>query len=192
MSNHQRITALISEAIDTKARLKETSVIKDIAYAASVIQSSVENGQKVFFAGNGGSFADAQHLAAEFISRFKLERPALPAIALGTNSSAVTAVGNDYEFKEIFSREIEALGNAGDTLVAISTSGQSSNIIQAVRTANQKQINTIGLTGGDGGMLVHECRCIVAPANKTERIQECHILIGHIICEIVEASLCDS
>jgi D-sedoheptulose 7-phosphate isomerase len=192
MNFDQRISALIDESIETKARLREKRITKAINDAALLVWSSLQNGGKILFAGNGGSLADAQHLAAEFVARFKLERSALPAIALGTNASAVTAIGNDYEFKDIFSREIEAIGNDGDTLIAISTSGQSENIIQAVRSASQKAINTIGLTGGDGGRLVHECRCIVVPAKKTERIQECHILIGHIICEIVEASLCNS
>jgi D-sedoheptulose 7-phosphate isomerase len=140
--------------------------------------------------GNGGSAADCQHLAAEFVGRFKLERKGYPAIALTTDTSILTAVGNDYSFDSIFSRQIEALGKEGDLVVGISTSGNSKNIIRGVEKAKELGLYTVGLLGKDGGALKDLVDLpLVVPIDNTARIQECHILIGHIVCEIVEERL---
>ena len=144
------------------------------------------NGGKIILAGNGGSFSDAQHLSAEFVSRFMIERKPLPAIALGTNSSIMSAVGNDYSFQEVFAREIEVIGNQNDIFIPITTSGNSKNILNAVDVALSKSIYTIGFTGQSGGLLSKKCETINVPTNVTARIQECHIFLGHLICQIVE------
>ena len=146
----------------------------------------LQNGGKLFFAGNGGSFADAQHLAAEFISRFLIERSALPAVALGTNSSNMTAIANDYEYKNVFARELYALGNKKVIFIPISTSGNSENLIEAVNIANEKGLKSVALTGATGGALNNICDCIKVPSTEVPRIQECHILIGHLLCQIFD------
>jgi len=142
--------------------------------------------KKIFFAGNGGSFSDSFHLAGEFVSRFMFDRDALPALALGGNNSILTAIGNDYSFDNIFSRELDALGYEGDVLIAISTSGNSRNILELIKTAKKKKIQVYGLTGETGGCMKDLCSYICVPSKITARIQEAHIMIGHIICEIVE------
>ena len=161
-----------------------------IVQAASLMIHCLRSGGKLLFFGNGGSAADAQHLAAEFVGRFVLERPGLPAIALTTDSSILTAVGNDYGFDQIFARQIEALGCPNDLAVGISTSGNSPNVIQAINKARKQDVKTIGLAGKDGGTLA---RCvdlaITVPSTDTARVQECHIAIGHILCELVENEL---
>jgi len=147
-------------------------------------------GNKVLLCGNGGSAADAQHIAAEFVGRFAFDRPALPALALAVNSSSVTAIGNDYGFDHIFSRQIEALGRPGDSVIGISTSGNSLNVLRAMSVARQMGLHTIALTGCGGGKLKAEVEyCIGVPSNQTPRIQECHILIGHIVSELVEQAI---
>ena len=163
---------------------------ENIVDAATLIAQCLRGGGKLLFFGNGGSAADAQHLAAEFVGRFRIERQALPAIALTTDSSILTAVGNDYGFDQIFARQVQALGRAGDVAIGISTSGDSSNVIGAIRQAAKQDLKTIGLAGKDGGSLA---KCVdvsitVASANVA-RIQECHITIGHILCELVEKEL---
>ncbi len=148
------------------------------------------NGNKILFFGNGGSAADAQHLTAELVGRFKCERKALPAIALTTNTSSLTSIGNDYDFEDVFSRQIEALGKSGDLAVGITTSGNSKNVLKAIDAAKQIGMGTVGFTGGDGGVLSKTVDlALIAPAQETANIQEMHITAGHIICQLVEEKL---
>ena len=170
--------------------LLQTEVLALIAKTSSLLVDAFRRGNKVLLFGNGGSAADAQHIAAEFVGRFAFDRPALPALALNVNSSSVTAIANDRGFDRVFSRQIEALARAGDVAVGISTSGQSSNVIQALATAKQMRLHTIGLTGFSGeGLKDAADYCICVPSTETPRIQECHILIGHIIAELVEQTI---
>ena len=149
-----------------------------------------EAGHKLLIAGNGGSAADAQHIAAEFVSRFNFDRPGLPALALTTDTSILTAVGNDYGYEQIFRRQIEANGTGGDVFLGISTSGNSPNILQALEAARLKGMTTFGLTGYTGGKMSELCDfCLCVPSNDTPRIQEAHILIGHTLCAMVELAL---
>jgi D-sedoheptulose 7-phosphate isomerase len=158
-----------------------------IAEAARQLTEVLQTGGKVLLCGNGGSAADAQHIAAELTGRFERERRALPAVALTTDTSAMTAIANDYGFARIFARQVEALGRTGDALVAISTSGESDNVLAAVDAARLAGLQTVGLAGRTGGRLARACdRCIVVPERSTARIQECHILIGHIWCSLIE------
>jgi len=158
--------------------------------AADVLISAYSSGHKAIFFGNGGSAADAQHLAAEFVGRYLRERPAMPALALNTNSSAVTAIGNDYGYAEVFARQLEALAVAGDVAVGISTSGNSPNVIHALRIARGLGLVTIGLTGASGGAMSELVDVLIAaPTQETPRIQECHILIGHSLCDAVEQAV---
>ncbi len=145
---------------------------------------------RVFLFGNGGSAADAQHIAAELVGRYRLERPGLPVVALTVNTSTLTAIGNDYSFEAVFARQLEALGSAGDMAIGISTSGNSRNVVLAVAAAKRKGITSVGLTGAGGGQLKGLAdRCICVPSENTARVQEAHILIGHILSEIVETEL---
>ena len=187
----RRAEQLIQAAITVKERLlSEPGVLSTIAIVSEVLVNSVERGNKVLLFGNGGSAADAQHIAAEFVGRFAFDRRALPALALSVNPSCVTAIGNDYGFDRIFSRQLEALGNPGDVAIGISTSGDSQNVIEAASVARSLGLNTIGLTGESGGKLKDEVDyCICVPSRETPRIQECHILIGHIISELVEQTI---
>ena len=143
-------------------------------------------GGKIIFAGNGGSFADAQHLSAEFTSRFLFDRAPLASLTLGTNNSAISAIGNDYGYDNVFSRELRGIAQPQDIFIGISTSGNSRNIVRAVEAAQELGIHTVVLTGKSGGALVALCECLCVPSNDTPRIQECHILLGHILCELVE------
>ena len=163
---------------------------ENIVDAAILVGQCLRNGGKLLFFGNGGSAADAQHLAAEFVGRFRIERQALPAIALTTDSSILTAVGNDYGFDQIFARQVQALGRPGDVAIGISTSGNSPNVNSAITQAAKQELKTIGLAGKDGGCLAKcvDISIIVASTNIA-RIQECHITIGHILCELVEKEL---
>jgi D-sedoheptulose 7-phosphate isomerase len=155
-----------------------------------IITTAFKNGNKLLLFGNGGSAGDAQHIAAEFTGRFLKERNALPAIALSTDTSALTAIGNDYGFDRVFSRQVEALANKGDVLVGISTSGNSSNVLNALQEGRDRGCFIIGLSGRDGGKMNDLCAInIVVPSNVTARVQEIHILCGHIICDIVENKL---
>jgi D-sedoheptulose 7-phosphate isomerase len=170
--------------------LAKTEVLSLIAKTSSLLVDAFRRGNKVLLFGNGGSAADAQHIAAEFVGRFAFDRPALPALALNVNSSSVTAIANDHGFDRVFSRQIEALARVGDVAVGISTSGQSSNVIQALATAKQMRLHTIGLTGFSGkGLKDAVDYCICVPSTETPRIQECHILIGHILAELVEQTI---
>jgi D-sedoheptulose 7-phosphate isomerase len=158
--------------------------------AADLITTCLRAGGKLLFFGNGGSAADAQHLAAEFVGRFVRERAGLPAIALTTDSSILTAVGNDYGFEQIFARQVQALGRPNDVAIAISTSGNSPNIIEGVKAARKGYLKTIGLSGKDGGLLATEADVVITIAStSTARIQECHITIGHLFCELTEEAL---
>jgi D-sedoheptulose 7-phosphate isomerase len=181
----------IKDSIALKMKiLDQQALLSDIEEATKAIIAAFTYKHKVLIAGNGGSAADAQHIAAELVNRFYFDRPGLPAIALTTDSSILTAVGNDHGFSNLFSRQINALGNEGDVFIGISTSGNSSNIIEALKYCREKKIITIGLTGSSGITMKDLCDiCISVPSDETPRIQEIHILIGHIICSIVEAKL---
>jgi D-sedoheptulose 7-phosphate isomerase len=186
-----RVTELIKASIATKqTMLGSSELISTIAKVSEILVASLRQGNKVILFGNGGSAADAQHIAAELVGRFAFDRPALPALALSVNSSCVTAIGNDYGFDHVFSRQIEALAKAGDVAVGISTSGNSPNVAKAVLAARQMGLRTVGLTGASGGTLAKSAEfCICVPSNDTARIQECHILIGHILSELVEKEI---
>lgn len=187
-----RIEVLIRESIGVKsALLADTRQIELIQRIAASIIEALKRGNKVIFCGNGGSFADSIHLAAEFVSRFQKERGPLAGVALGANSSILTAIGNDYSFVEVFSREVAAIGQAGDILVAFSTSGNSENILRAVQVALEIGIQVFGMTGQSGGRLAEVTESLKVPSTKTARIQESHILVGHIICELAENAMCD-
>ena len=178
------------DSIETKKLLlKENDLIEKISNTADLIIDCFKKNGVIYFAGNGGSFADSQHITAEFISRFLFDRDSLPAIALGTNSSSMSAIGNDYGFENIFAREISALGKANDLFIPISTSGNSLNLLLAVEEAKKNNVNVVGLTGIDGGKLSNMCDCIKVPSKDVPRIQECHILIGHILCQLAEKEL---
>ncbi len=186
-----RVRKSIEDSIATKRLLfGDPQVISAIAAASEILLSAYRSGNKLLLFGNGGSAADAQHIAAELVGRFAFDRPALPALALSVNSSCVTAIGNDYGYDLVFSRQIEALGRAGDVAIGISTSGNSPNVLKAVLTAQKMGLHTIALTGRTGGNLKSSVdNCICVPSNETPRIQECHILIGHIISDLVEWEL---
>ena len=161
-----------------------------IEVAASVLAWALKTGKKVLFCGNGGSAADAQHLAAEFVGRYLLEREGLPAIALTTDTSILTAVANDYDFANVFARQVQALGNNGDVLIGISTSGNSPNVVRAIEVAKAKGIATIGFTGQGGGKMRELCDvCFAVDSKVTARTQEMHILMGHILCELLDGVL---
>jgi D-sedoheptulose 7-phosphate isomerase len=161
-----------------------------IAAAAQLLIAAIRAGNKVLFCGNGGSAADCQHLAAELVGRYRRDRRALPAIALTVDSSALTAIGNDYGFQDLFARQLAALARPGDVLVALSTSGNSENIILAVEMARRLDVTTIGLTGHGGGAMAARCDlCIHVPATETARIQEMHIAVGHLLCGFVEDAI---
>lgn len=178
----------ISESISVKEKiLKDPNLIRLIEEVSIKCINVLKKGGKILLAGNGGSAADAQHISAEFVSRFYFDRPGLPSVALTTDTSALTAIGNDYGYENVFSRQIEALGNAGDIFIGISTSGKSKNVVNALISANKKEIYTVGLIGENGGLMEKLCKyCIKVPSSQTPRIQESHILIGHIICGMVE------
>ena len=187
----QRVSASIRASIAVKELLlRNAEVVSLIAKVSELLVDTVDKGNKVLLFGNGGSAADAQHIAAEFVGRFAFDRPALPALALSVNTSCVTAIGNDYGFDLVFSRQIEALARPGDMAIGISTSGNSSNVLHGLSTARKMGLGTVALTGCAGGKLKNAADyCICAPSNETPRIQECHILIGHIISELVEETI---
>jgi D-sedoheptulose 7-phosphate isomerase len=181
---------IIKNSLYDSLKVKEDFVnnnISEIIIIAEKIVVAFTNDRKLMLCGNGGSAADAQHIAAEFIGRFELERPPLPAIALTTDTSVITCIGNDYSFSDIFSKQVKAIGIEEDILMAISTSGNSPNIICAVEAAKDMGIYVVGLTGNDGGKLKDlSDSCLVVNSNSTARIQESHILAGHIICRLVD------
>src|SRR5690349_12972071 len=183
-----KITDIIKASISTKESiLKDPVLLGTIEKLADIITSALRNGNRVYFCGNGGSAADAQHLAAEFSGRFYIDRDALPAEALHCNTSYLTAVANDYSYELVYSRLIKGIGKKGDVLIGLSTSGNSANIIRAFETARQKELVTIGFTGQGGGKLAGCSDYLIAvPSKNTPRIQEAHIMLGHIVCEGVE------
>jgi D-sedoheptulose 7-phosphate isomerase len=182
------IKEIIQASIDTKLQvLQNEKLLQTILQCVEVMTTAFKNGNKVLFCGNGGSAADAQHLAAELSGRFYKDRDALPSEALHVNSSYLTAVANDYSFDVIYSRLVGGFGKKGDVLVAISTSGNSMNIVNAVDRANELGMITIGFTGASGGKMKETCHHLInVPSTDTPRIQESHILVGHIICQLVE------
>jgi D-sedoheptulose 7-phosphate isomerase len=184
-----RVSKLIEASIASKQELlRSAETLSTIAKVSELLVSALRQGGKVLLFGNGGSAADAQHIAAELVGRFAFNRPALPALALSVNSSSVTAIGNDQGFDQIFARQLEALARRGDVAIGISTSGDSINVINAVSKAKEIGLHTVALTGRPGGRLRNSVdHCICVPSEETPRIQECHTLIGHIISELVES-----
>lgn len=185
------IKQLIQSSIEVKQLLLQDEVLmQQIATVVDVVTNTFKNGNAVYFAGNGGSAADAQHLAAEFSGRFYKDRKALPSDALHCNSSYLTAVANDYSYDIIYSRLLEGLAKKGDVLVGISTSGNSGNIVKAFEMAASMGVITVGFTGANGGKMKNMANYLInVPSNTTPRIQESHILVGHIICELVEENI---
>lgn len=192
-SSVEAIRALFAES----ARVAQVFLAEEterLAHAVDVIAERLAAGGKLLLFGNGGSAADAQHIATEFVGRLRRDRPAIAAIALTTDTSALTAIANDYGYEEIFARQIEALGRHGDVALAISTSGRSPNVLRAVGMCRERGIAVVGLTGGGGGDLVNvaDVALRVSASTNSSRIQETHILVGHVICELVERRLVDS
>lgn len=189
MTSSGRIAAALRESAAVKQRVAE-ELSADIARTGDLLIDAFQAGKKLLLFGNGGSAADAQHLAAEFVGRYVNDRAPLPAIALTTDTSVLTAIGNDYGFEQVFVRQIRALGRRGDVAIAISTSGRSRNVILGIEAAHEAGLATIALTGGDGGNLAPIVDvAIVVPSTTTARIQECHIAIGHVLCEYVDGEL---
>ncbi|MDP8239714.1 MAG: D-sedoheptulose 7-phosphate isomerase [Candidatus Hatepunaea meridiana] len=187
--DHNYLKSILQDQIDAHQHLmsQSTDVILKIA---ETIANAIRNGQKVLLFGNGGSAADAQHVAAELVGRFARERNAWPAISLTTDTSILTAIGNDYGFENVFSRQVEALAGEGDIVVGISTSGKSPNVLKGIEAGKKVNAVIIGFTGGSGGVMSELCDiCFVAPAENTARIQELHIAVWHAVCELVEMEL---
>lgn len=185
IKEHFQESILVKEQI-----LKDENLITLIKNASLEVIKAYKNGNKTLLAGNGGSAADAQHIAGEFVSRFYFDRPGIASIALTTDTSILTAIGNDYGYENLFARQVQAQGVKGDIFISISTSGNSKNILKALELCKQKEIISIGLSGASGGAMNELCDyCIKVPSTCTPRIQEAHILIGHIICAIVEEEL---
>ena len=184
------ITKRIKESIELKSLLLKQNFLKKIEEISSILIFTIKNGGKIIFFGNGGSAADAQHLAAELLGKFKLEREPLPAVSLTTNTSLLTAISNDYSFDLVFSRQIKGVGNPKDLAFGISTSGNSKNVILGIEMAKKIGMKTVALLGKDGGEIKNIVDySIIVPSFDTARIQEVHIMIGHILCEIVEKEL---
>ncbi|HEY2461186.1 MAG TPA: D-sedoheptulose 7-phosphate isomerase [Candidatus Acidoferrum sp.] len=185
----------VQENIETsmavqRAMLNDAELLAGIAKAAELIVEALLSGRRLLLMGNGGSAADAQHIAAEFVGRYRLERRAMPAMALTVNTSTLTAIGNDYGFEEVFARQVEAFAQPGDVLLALSTSGNSRNLLRGAVMADALRVKTIALTGQSGGKLRSAVNlCLRVPSSDTPRIQEAHILLGHTISEMVEAEL---
>ena len=181
----------IKASRDLKAAiLEDAHLIGTLRSIVALLVDTFRGGNKVLFAGNGGSAADAQHLAAELVGRFAVERPGLAAIALTTDSSVLTATGNDYSYEVVFSRQVEAIGKPGDVLVVLSTSGRSPNVLKALAAAKARGVVTVGLTGANRGEMEALCdHCIAVPSTSTPRIQEAHITVGHALCAAVEEAL---
>lgn len=184
------IESRVEESVRVKQQILEDGRPETIASIAEVLVGCFRRGGQLLLFGNGGSAADAQHIAAEFVGRYLRERPSLPAQALATNTSAVTAIGNDYSYPEVFSRQIEAFGRPGDVAFGISTSGNSENVVRALEVANRRDLATVALTGAPGSRMQEVAAlCVTVPTTETPHVQESHILIAHVICEIVEAEL---
>jgi D-sedoheptulose 7-phosphate isomerase len=189
-SIESQIARIFSESVAAKLRFAEEHQAT-LVRVIDLIASAIRSGKKVLLFGNGGSAADAQHIAAEFTNRMLMERPPLPAIALTTDTSALTSIANDYGFTDVFAKQVAALGQPGDVAIAISTSGNSRNVLAALRVCREKKIHTVGLTGRDGGEMARQVDHLlnVSASTKTPRIQETHILIGHVIGELVDELL---
>jgi len=184
----------IIKAFDESIRVKQAFLRDNLNTLILAIDSLVDafrRGNKLLLFGNGGSAADAQHIAAEFVNRFLVERRPLPAIALTTDTSVLTSIANDYDYKEVFAKQVQALGKEGDVALAISTSGNAANVLTAIEACKQLKITTIGLTGGNGGQLVGKVDFLIqaSQGQNSARIQETHILVGHVICEMVDQKL---
>ena len=190
-NSERHVTKLIEASIAAKqSLLNSADLLSTVAKVSQILVEALRRGNKLLLFGNGGSAADAQHIAAELVGRFAFDRPALPALALSVNSSCVTAIGNDYGFDRVFSRQLEALARPGDVAFGISTSGNSPNVLLGLSTAKNLRLHAIALTGRTGGNLLKNVdHCICVPSDETPRIQECHILIGHIISELVEREI---
>lgn len=187
MNDLYTIKKVFKQHIALAQQVGESRILEQIAASAVIIKNYLKNGKKVLFCGNGGSAADSQHLAAEFVGRFQKERVGLPAIALTVDTSILTAVANDYGYDTVFARQVQALGNDGDVLVGLSTSGNSKNVLAAIDVAKAKGMQCIGLTAQGGGKMAEVCDiCMSVPGPVTARAQEIHILIGHILCELVD------
>jgi D-sedoheptulose 7-phosphate isomerase len=184
---HEQTTA----ALSVLAQIQQNQELKSqFSEFVQICEAALRRGNKLLFAGNGGSAADAQHLAAELVVRFKLDRPGLPALALTVDSSVLTAIGNDYGFDQLFSRQVQALGQKGDVLIALSTSGNSTNILTAVPVAQAAGLHVVGMTGANGGTLAQIADlCLQMPSDDTPRIQEAHTLLGHILCDLLEKKM---
>jgi D-sedoheptulose 7-phosphate isomerase len=180
------ISGMVAQSLDVKARFFADNASR-LAEVAAVLAHGFRSGHKILLFGNGGSAADAQHIAAEFVGRFVPDRPALPALSLSTDTSVLTSVGNDYGFDHIFARQIEALGQAGDTAIAMSTSGNSPNVLAGIAAARSRGMYTVGLTGEGGGKMIDQVEVLFCvPTRYTPRIQETHMMIGHVLGELVD------
>ncbi len=188
----EKIRSHFEESLETK-RAAMASIIPAIAEAGELMVDSLRNGGKILSCGNGGSAGDAQHFSAELLNRFEIERPGLPAIALTTDSSTITAIANDYAYQDIFSKQVQALGGAADLLLAISTSGNSPNVVRAVDAAHEREMKVVALTGRDGGAILGALETtdveIRVPAERTARIQEVHLLVIHTLCDFIDSAL---
>jgi D-sedoheptulose 7-phosphate isomerase len=184
------LTARLAEAVAEANLLKDRLVAEQagqVAAAARLLAGALKGGGKILLFGNGGSAADAQHLAAEFVNRFQIERPPLAALALTTDTSILTSIANDYDFLEVFAKQVRALGRPGDAALGLSTSGNSGNVVQALKVARQLGLKTLALSGGEGGPVAAAAElAIVVPSRSTPRIQEVHITIGHVLCDLVD------
>lgn len=186
----ERIRKHIQRSIDTKQLiLNDEALLKTLIDAAKLCADSLHQGGKLLFAGNGGSASDAQHLAAELVGRYKQDRPSIAAIAITTDTSALTAIGNDYGYVEVFSRQVEGLANKNDVLIAISTSGNSGNILKAVERARDKGAKVIGMSGPGGKLKDISDYCLAVPCPVTATTQESHIMLGHLLCDLIEKQL---
>ena len=181
----------IRESLAVKqALLDDQQLLSRIARVGRACVTALRKGHRILLFGNGGSAADAQHIAAELVGRFRRERPGLPALALTTNASTLTAIGNDYSFEDVFARQVEAFGNKGDVAIGISTSGNAANVLGGIAMARARGLLTVGMTGKSGGKLGKQVQyCLGVPAEETARVQEAHILIGHVLCEIIDREL---
>jgi D-sedoheptulose 7-phosphate isomerase len=186
MSLTARLAEAVAEANQLKNRLV-TEQAEQVAAAARLLAGTLQEGGKILLFGNGGSAADAQHLAAEFVNRFRIERPPLAALALTTDTSILTSIANDYDFLEVFAKQVRALGRPGDLALGLSTSGNSANVVKALEAARQLGLKTLALSGGEGGPVAAAAElAIVVPSQSTPRIQEVHITIGHVLCDLVD------
>jgi D-sedoheptulose 7-phosphate isomerase len=189
----EKIEEIIKKAFQEGTDLKNQFLkdsLEQIVKVVNVITASLKKGNKILLFGNGGSAADAQHLAAEFVNRFMIERPPLPAIALTTDTSIITSIGNDYDFAQIFAKQIRAIGQPGDVAIGMSTSGVSPNVLRGLEVAKKMGLVTVGLTGRDGGQIAQAVDyCLNVSSNSVPRIQEVHITLGHVICQLVDYKL---